>query len=304
LPIDSEPRDERLVDYLLGRLSDLEAEPYDERSIADEDFVWRLRAVENDLVDAYVRGTLAGETRERFETFYMASPRRRERVMLARGLAGSVDLAEPSGAPVLVMPAARPAVARALPARWMTAAAAIAVVAVGAMLGLQPWLRTRAAIAPAQTTARDHRSPTLNASSVPAADAPAPPAPASAAPPATSPLTTTAPFDLSPETRAVALVATLTVAAGVDLAAFNLLLESNDFRRYQATLKEPATDRVVWRSGWLAATTKDKSAFVTIAIPTARLANPQHYSLELSGEPASGGGADLVASYVFEIVPR
>lgn len=84
---DAELRDERLVDYLLGRLSDEEAQPIDERSIADEEFVWRLRDVENDLIDAYVRGLLTGETCRRFQTVYMASPRRRARVMFARRLA-------------------------------------------------------------------------------------------------------------------------------------------------------------------------------------------------------------------------
>jgi hypothetical protein len=84
---DAELRDERLVDYLLGRLSDEEAQRYDERSIADDEFVWRLRDVENDLIDAYVRGLLTGETCARFRTVYMASPRRRERVMFARTLA-------------------------------------------------------------------------------------------------------------------------------------------------------------------------------------------------------------------------
>ena len=84
---DAELRDERLVDYLLGRLSDEEAQRYDERSIADDEFVWRLRDVENDLIDAYVRGLLTGETCRRFTTVYMASPRRRERVMFARSLA-------------------------------------------------------------------------------------------------------------------------------------------------------------------------------------------------------------------------
>lgn len=84
---DAELRDERLVDYLLGRLSDEEAQSYDERSIADEEFVWHLRDVENDLIDAYVRGLLTGEACTRFKTVYMASPRRRERVMFARSLA-------------------------------------------------------------------------------------------------------------------------------------------------------------------------------------------------------------------------
>ena len=43
-----------------------------------------MRDVENDLVDAYVRGTLDADTRTRFESFYMSSPRRRAKVRFAR----------------------------------------------------------------------------------------------------------------------------------------------------------------------------------------------------------------------------
>ncbi len=50
--------DRQLIRYLLGLLPDEEAELYDEQSIVDDDLAARLRLVENDLVDAYVRGTL------------------------------------------------------------------------------------------------------------------------------------------------------------------------------------------------------------------------------------------------------
>ena len=297
---DSEPRDERLVDYLLGRLSDEEAEPYDERSIADEDFVWRLRAVENDLIDAYVRGSLTGDTRRRFETVYMASPRRRERVMFARSLPSRVDRLEPPAEPAAATLVAGPGTARSRTARWLMAAAALALAATGALVGRQQWLKSTAPVA----AATSQRSATLNASADAAADAPAPLAPAGASPAAVSrPATTTAPLTLSPETRAVASVATLAIPAGADLAAFTLRLESDDFRRYRATLKEPATDRVVWRSDWTPATVKDDVASVSIAIPTAQIGHPQHYAIELSGR-TDAGGADLVASYVFEVVRR
>jgi hypothetical protein len=81
------PDDELLVRYLLGTLAEPDAEPLDERSIADDEFALRLRAVENDLIDSYARGELTGPRRGQFEAAYLESPHRRERVAFARALA-------------------------------------------------------------------------------------------------------------------------------------------------------------------------------------------------------------------------
>ena len=51
-----------LIRYLVGDLPAEEAERLDQLSIANDDFAWRLREIENDLVDAYVRSQLSGET--------------------------------------------------------------------------------------------------------------------------------------------------------------------------------------------------------------------------------------------------
>jgi hypothetical protein len=75
--------DQQLVRYLLGLLPDEEAERLDEMSISDDDVAWRLRVVEDDLVDAYITGTLGGETLERFQSFYLSSERRRRKVAFA-----------------------------------------------------------------------------------------------------------------------------------------------------------------------------------------------------------------------------
>src|SRR5258708_2841516 len=78
--------DEQLVQYLLGTLPENESEPLDALSIVDDAFALRLAAVENDLVDSYVRGELSGETSERFESFYRDSPARREKLSFAKSL--------------------------------------------------------------------------------------------------------------------------------------------------------------------------------------------------------------------------
>ncbi len=69
--------------YLLGNLPEEKAEVFDELSFTDADFADELSAAEKDLVDAYIRGELTGKTLERFETHYLASPLRRDKVEFA-----------------------------------------------------------------------------------------------------------------------------------------------------------------------------------------------------------------------------
>ena len=89
--------------YLLGLLPDEDAERLDEMSISDDEVAGRLRVVENDLVDAYVRGTLSGEKLERFESFYLSSDRRREKVRFARTFLSAIDRRRNHGSGSAVM---------------------------------------------------------------------------------------------------------------------------------------------------------------------------------------------------------
>jgi len=79
-------RDELLVRYLVGTTTDQETETLDEMSIADEAFAVRLRAVEHDLVDAYVNGELAGDLLDSFTAHYLSSPAGLAKVDIARAL--------------------------------------------------------------------------------------------------------------------------------------------------------------------------------------------------------------------------
>src|SRR5262245_12113371 len=76
--------DQTITQYLLGALPATEAERLDELSFTDEDFAATLKAAENDLVDAYVQGELTGDALAQFESYYLASPRRREKVRFAQ----------------------------------------------------------------------------------------------------------------------------------------------------------------------------------------------------------------------------
>jgi hypothetical protein len=78
--------DDILTQYLLGALTDEKTEQLDELSIADDQMAARLQVIENDLVDAYVGGELSGTNLALFESFYLESPKRREKVSFARTL--------------------------------------------------------------------------------------------------------------------------------------------------------------------------------------------------------------------------
>ena len=73
-----------LNEYLLGSLPEAEAERFDELSFTDENFADALKSAEQELVDAYIHDDLYGATLEKFETHYLASPLRREKVEFAR----------------------------------------------------------------------------------------------------------------------------------------------------------------------------------------------------------------------------
>ena len=73
-----------LNEYLLGTLPDAEAERFDELSFTDENFADALNAAEKDLVDAYLYDELNGATLKNFQTHYLASPVRREKVEFAK----------------------------------------------------------------------------------------------------------------------------------------------------------------------------------------------------------------------------
>jgi hypothetical protein len=184
LSTEAQADDRQLRDYLLGLLPDEHAERLDEMSIADSAIAWRLRLVEDDLVDGYVRGALVAESLERFESFYLASPRRRDKVNFAasflhviaqNGRAAPSDgrrdaLSEPQTirqpAPTSApSPSKIPSLSKARwkplsTLAWQSAgAAAVLLVAfdLGALLIQQQRLRTRLAAGESEAVALQHR---------------------------------------------------------------------------------------------------------------------------------------------------
>ncbi len=72
--------------YLLGDLAEEERDHLEERLLADEEAFSRLEVVEEDLIDAYVKGELSGAEKQSFKSRFLATPERRGRVAFRRAL--------------------------------------------------------------------------------------------------------------------------------------------------------------------------------------------------------------------------
>ena len=92
------------------------------------------------------------------------------------------------------------------------------------------------------------------------------------------------------------------VPPGVDRVTLELQLETPDFVRYSATLKESATNRIVWRGDRLTAPAPGEPPMVSVAVP-ANLLTPRAYVLELTGHDTAGGG-DVIGAYAFQVARR
>lgn len=300
VPANTPYDDRQLIQYLLDQLPPGDAVRLDEASIVDDDLAMRLRAVEEELVEAYARGTLTGETLKRFQTHYLASPRRRRDVAFTSELLRAVDRA---AAPDV---AVRRDSFRARTVWLMSVAATLLVVASGAMVLRMARLERALGETERSRSLLDRRTRDLErqVEELRAARTPAPREPESVRAPAPALPRELPPVALVllPQTRAIGPMPSVAIPDGADRVGFELRLESNDAPRYQAGLRDPAVNETVWRSGWLTARLPASQPSVVVAVP-ARLLRPQHYTIDLLADMPRRG-AEVVGSYAFEIVPR
>ncbi|MBX7221582.1 MAG: hypothetical protein K1Y36_16650 [Blastocatellia bacterium] len=136
-----------MVRYLLGQTSEVEREAVEARFFEDDDFFGELKAVEDELIDAFLANQLPAEQREQFEREYLRLPERRQKVELHRALhrrssedrSAKTDLiSPPDPAPTPVGPASvvslehhRDTRRLVTPVRRMAWAAAVAAILLG-----------------------------------------------------------------------------------------------------------------------------------------------------------------------------
>ncbi len=296
------PDEQLLIRYLLGSLPDHQAEPLDASSVSDEDFAARLSVVEHDLVDAYVRDELRGDTLERFEAWYLSSPARRQKVAFARALLALPRRDTTSDQPALPPPARFATSGKGRFPAWALVAASLVIILtsgylVVAGLGLRhetnPGVTEQVAVEPQSPVAQTEPPPQQTASTDTTPQVLPPDLPGETQTIAMSVL-------LLPQTRGSATLPAIPIAAGADQVGARLQLEFDDFPRYEVALRDPATDRILWRSEPLRAISEGERRVVPVRLPAALL-EPGNYSLELAGGPADGT-TEFIGNYVFRAV--
>jgi anti-sigma factor RsiW len=331
--------DQLIAQYLLGTLSEEEADRLDEMSIADDTFAARLQTVENDLVDAYVSGELSGQLLESFQSHYLASPKRREKVAIAQELQGFIgrtlinrQAEEPqpdaSAGYVTDKPVSRKGFLRryffmpGLAIRWGVAAAALLVILAGGWLMVEN-LRLRNQIHQAQVE-RDElqrreqelqtqlREQSLSDSQTEEELANlrqqlasleqqlAQQQGAKSQPPVSATEPNIFAFALAPQTRSVGQIATISIPADADYVTLQLELEAADFTSYRAELRAQPGGAVVWRSASLKARARDDGRAIAVTIRPALLKS-QRYTIEVQGF-SSPGTSEIIGSYAFRVV--
>lgn len=304
--------DRLLTRYLLGALPEEEAERLDELCIVDDELATRLHALENDLVDAYVRGEVSGEDLRHFESFYLSSAKRRQKVEFAAALlelekrpaAASATVGQEAATPGKEL-APAPKSPRGRPLfRWGFAFAAAAILLLASFIFLEnSRLRKQISDAQKQQSALDQRDQELQKqlNDQRAANAESQKEIARLRQSQTNfeQLKTIA-LLLPPPTRGVARLPTMSVPPGTDVALLLLALESDDFPAYRAALKDSVTHQTLWSSESLEPSSLGERKAVSISFP-AKLLKPQNYIVELRGLPTRSA-PESVGSYPFRVV--
>ena len=84
-----EEQEERLVRFLLGDVTPDEQTEIEDRALVDPELLDEILAAGDDLIHAYLTGSLTEDETRRFETHFLSTPLRRQRFELVRGLVGA-----------------------------------------------------------------------------------------------------------------------------------------------------------------------------------------------------------------------
>jgi hypothetical protein len=329
--------DQMIIQYLLGSLPERETERVEELCFIDDEFAVRLSAVENDLVDAYVRGKLSSEKLERFDSHYLASPKRRKKVKTARVFHAYAGNAVATGQVVLspgpsqtdaesVKPAPH---LRRLPFPFprlvLTGAAVLALMGVGWLVFELSRLRSQIDQAESTRISLEQREKELqglleqqrSASSaiekelervreekerVEQQIALERQVAGSKSP--SSPANfNILPFKLTAPARTAGQVAVITIPSGTDYVVLQAELEPDDYPSYNAELLyQPGKTPVGWKREGLGSRVLGESKVLDIAIP-ATLLRSRDYLLAVTGI-SDRGVAESERGYPFRIVKQ
>jgi len=320
-----------LFAYLLGALPDSESERLDEMTFIDGEFAEAVKIAEKDLVDSYVGGELSDQMREQFESHYMASPLRREKVAFARALDNFAYQAGKASDPT-------PAPLREVPSRagsgWFKTLleslgflgggnrgfAFAAGAAMVLLLLVSGWLIFRGLIEKrggdiATGTNKIENPPVPTATPFSTAST----VPITVPTPNTKPTVTPIPevtptpkrtvepsqpmiaaITLVPSLRGGQKLAQLGLKTGTTRADFAIGLESSEYPAYKVELIDQDSGKRVWQAMSVKSHGKGSASSLNVKIP-ANLLRSNVYSFAVSGV-AKDGSSENVGDYPFKVV--
>lgn len=261
---------EALRRYLLGELPTEEQYAFERRLLTDETLFSDLLAEEDELIDDYVGGNLAGARKEHFEAHFLTDPERRSRLSFARSLLeraargaeefGEVRTATRRAGLFAAFWPPRPAAAGA----WLALALLAAVLAAG-WYGVRYWGRN------------DVASPGRR-------------------PEVVAPVFTAT---LSPGlTRGSGETSRLNIPADANTVQLRLALGGGGYARYRASLRSEGAELL--SDDALAPESAGAEPYITLNLPAA-LMPPGDYQVALAGQGADGR-FEPVGSYPFRVL--
>lgn len=310
--------------YLLGQLAEAEQVALEQRFFADSEMLDHVWAIENELVDGYVRGSLPRTELEQFERHYLASRQHRERVAFAKELLQAAEkMVNEERAAHLP---ARAAVAaesfweklRAMvrtPQFALSAALFVALMLIGGAWLIRERARWRQqaeqhiALAQAERTIKEQRmrelenqiaqqrerNAQLDAELGQLREEQRIAAALPSVPPSRS---TVFSFLLLPSVRASSEQQTLNLPPDAGQVRLQVKIERGDYRRYQASLR--AVDGgESWSAPLIKASTDKDGATISVLIPAAKLKRGD-YILTLTGID-DAGTAEEIDRYFFRV---
>ena len=313
--------EERIVQYLLGELSEQERTELEDRAFEDRKVLEEILAVEQDLIDDYVSGDIPEERRADFQKHFLASAERRKKIDFAKVLAAVVNK---SPAPtVVVAPSWRTKLAAFFTrpvAAYSFAAASLLLFFVGSWLVIDR-MRLRSEIAQLRTvqesqTAQNRQMEMdlanerlLNQELMANRGTP----PQQTPPPEIQPKSPQQPSTLaSPVVVALSLlpgisrgsnsVPQLAIARDVSLVRLQIGIDPQEnYRKYRVELRTENGQQVLAQGNLLARVGKHGRS-IPLSVPASALGNGR-YELELKGISESGATED-VGFYYFNVVKK
>jgi anti-sigma factor RsiW len=322
-------QEHEITRYLLGDLPEKEREHFDELSVSDDEFAARLNTLENDLIDTYVRDELNGETLQHFQSRYLATPARRERVQMARLLylagssAGTNPIqAENSSSPHSqenikdISSRSQTELRRPVMLWGLLAAVMLLSVSTGWLAfsnyrlrhdaqdsqdhsalkqreqQLKAQLETQRSVnGGAEKEHQDSHQLTASRADMAGDSARDRESPAK---------NVIGSFLLLPQLRGSSELSKILVQGEGNLIRLRLQLESDDFPQYRVALRNLMNDQVVWHSGNTKSTAEGGVRIVSVLLPIDSV-DTRNYAAELVGVQP-GGQEEIVGSYPFHFV--